>query len=299
MGRPNLRYQIETCLQDNFRLHFNKHGDKHDPNTDNSHIIKSVLSKDELSNFARTFTNFLKAEGYNIKMVRDIKPEHCQAFIDKKISEGCTFKTLQTYQSHFRKFEKCIYRTFGCIVDYSTTIDKSKITTEPSIKEYSFTKEELDRIIDTRPSESLTFIKFSIYTGSRIQMCEKVLCRDVFITKDSVIVFFNGDKGGRDRQVEIKDPQFVDYCSKLRKGKMPQDRLFNIKKDSANQWLYRRCKKLKIQTAEGRTKSGNHSIRKYWAEERQKTHGTQQTMSDLGHSENRKSLVDTYIHSKK
>lgn len=298
----NLNYQLQFCLNDNFRIGFNKHADKHNPETDNGHIIKSVMSKDALGDFARNFTNWLKAEGYtnDIKMLKQIKPEHCQAFLDAKQKSGASQKTLECYQAYFRKFEKCIYATYGCRVDFSTTIDKTKTTTGHTIKEYSFTKEELAKIVDTKMCESLAVVKFNMATGSRIQMCEKMLCRDILITDDNkVVVFFNGDKGGRDRTITIDDSKFAEYCRQLRKGKNPNDRLFNVKKDSVNQWIYRRAKRLAILTPDGRVKSGNHSIRKNWAEQRQSTHGTKQTMKDLGHSEERKSLINTYTNSLK
>lgn len=290
----NLNYQLQTCLNQNFRLHFDKHADKKNYEADNSHLIKSVQSKQNLSDFARTFTNWLKAEGYTkeIKMVKDIDSTIVQKFIDSKIAEGCSLKTLECYQSYFRKFEKVILKTFGCKVDYSSTIDRDKISTAPTLKDYAFTREELEKICDVKKmSESLAVIKFNIATGSRIQMCEKIRCRDIFITGDEVRVLFLKDKGGRNREIIIKDAAFADYCKELKKGKMPQDLLFNVKKDSVNQWLYRRCKSLGIE------KSGNHSIRKYWAEDRCEKYGIKQTLKDLGHGEERKALIDTYTHA--
>ena len=86
------------------------------------------------------------------------------------------------------------------------------------------------------------------------------------------------------------------------KGKNPQDKVFNIKKNSVNKYLRRRCEKLNIRTADGsKIKSGVHGIRKLYCENREKDgHSRNTIIRDIGHSEKgRHDLEKVYFESLK
>ena len=85
-------------------------------------------------------------------------------------------------------------------------------------------------------------------------------------------------------------------------GKNPQDKVFNIKKNSVNKYLRRRCEKLNIRTADGsKIKSGVHGIRKLYCENREKDgHSRNTIIRDIGHSEKgRHELEKVYFESLK
>ena len=292
----SLFYQFNSAIDMCFTKFFDKHSDKRNPQSDSGHVIKSLSAKHNLKDFAHNFTEFLKAE-YSAKKVRDITPAMCQRFIDRKLEEGCTVKTAKAYQSNLMKLQKCAGRAFNLNLDYSTTVDASKAEKRESIKEYSFTREEMERILSAkRPSESLYALRFAFYTGVRVNTLERLEVRHIDFQKQEITIY--KDKGGRTRTIAM-DEQTAKLLRERIRGKNPQDKVFQVKKGSINRYLRRRCEKLNIRTESGEIKSGVHSIRKLHAEDYAAKHGTGATMMKLGHSAVRPDLERVYLHSKK
>lgn len=292
----SLFYQFNSAIDMCFVPHFDKHSDKHNPQADSTHIIKSLSAKHNLKDFAHNFTDFIKAE-YSVKQIKDITPAMCESFIIRRLSEGCTIKTARAYKSSLLKLQHCSARAFHINPDYSVTIDESKAEPAVSIKEYSFTREELEKILDApRKSQSLYALQFAYFTGCRVNTLERLEVRHIDFQRGEITIF--KDKGGRTRTIAM-DEQTAKFLRERIRSKNPQDRVFDVKKGSVNRYLRRRCEKLGICTADGRIKSGVHSIRKLHAEEYAAKHGTGATMKMLGHGEQRGDLESVYLHSKK
>ena len=290
----SLFYQLYSALV--FVPHFDKHSDKADKQSDNSHIVKSLAAKKALNEFSHDFAGFIRSE-YHVKRVADITPAMCQHYLDGKLESGVSSETAHTYRSYLTKLSKCVNKAYGIRTDYTTTVDESKVQNTDTIKQYSFTKEEMERILDApRPSASLNALKFAYATGVRVNTLERLEVRHIDFQRGEILVF--KDKGSRSRILPM-DEQTAKLLRECIKGKNPQDKVFGVKKDSVNKYLRRRCEKLHITTPDGRTKSGVHSVRKLWAEEHCKVHGKGATLKALGHSEQRSDLCSVYLTSKK
>ena len=292
----SLFYQFNSAIDLNYRHHFNKHGDKSNPETDSSHIVKSLSAKSNLKDFAHDFSAFIKSE-YGVKQVKQITPDMCQSYIERKSAEGCSLKTIKTYQSNLLKLSKCANKTFDIRTDYSVSVDESKIEKTETIKQYSFTRAEMEKILAApRSCDSLIALNFAFQTGVRVNTLERLEVRHIDFKNGEITIY--KDKGNRTRVLPMSE-ETAKLLREQIKGKNPQDRVFAVKKGSVNRYLRRRCEKLNIRTPNGEVKSGVHSIRKLWAEETAERHGTAKTMVALGHGEDRKDLEDTYLHSKK
>jgi len=298
----SLFYQFNSALDMCFVLHFDKHSDKHNSQADSDHIIKSLSAKSNLKDFAHDFAAFIKSE-YGVKLVKEITPDMCQSYIERKSAEGCSLKTIKTYQSNLLKISKCANKSFNIRTDYSVSVDESKIEKTETIKQYSFTRAEMEKILAApRSCDSLTALKFAYQTGVRVNTLERLEVRHIDFKNNEITIY--KDKGNRTRVLPMSE-ETAKLLREQIKGKNPQDKVFGVKKGSVNRYLRRRCEKLNIRTPNGEIKSGVHSIRKLWAEETAERYGkdgkdgTKMVMSELGHSEDRKDLEDTYLHSKK
>ena len=292
----SLFFQFNTAIDLNYRHFFNKHGDKFNPESDSSHIVKSLSAKSNLKDFAHDLSAFIKSE-YGVKQVKQITPEMCQSYIERKSAEGCSLKTIKTYQSNFLKVSKCVNKTFNIRTDFSVTIDESEIKKTETIKQYSFTNEEMKKILAApRTCDSLIALNFAFQTGVRVNTLERLEVRHIDFKNNEITIF--KDKGNRTRVLSMSE-ETEKLLREQIKGKNPQDKVFGVKKGSVNRYLRRRCEKLSICTPNGEIKSGVHSIRKLWAEEFAEKNGVPKTMVALGHGEDRKDLEDTYLHSKK
>lgn len=292
----SLFYQFNSAIDLNYRHHFNKYGDKHNPESDSSHIVKSSSAKSNLKDFAHDFAAFIKSE-YGVKQVRQITTDMCQSYIERKSAEGCSLKTIKTYQSNLLKISKCANKTFNIRTDFSVTIDESKIEKTETIKQFSFTRSEMEKILAApRSCDSLIALKFAYQTGVRVNTLERLEVRHIDFKNGEITVF--KDKGNRTRVLPMSE-ETAKLLRQQIKGKSGKDRVFSVKKGSVNRYLRRRCEKLNLRTPNGEIKSGVHSIRKLWAEEHCKVHGKGATLKALGHGEQRSDLEQTYLHSKK
>ena len=292
----SLFYQFNSALDMCFVLHFDKHSDKHNPQSESDHIIKSLSAKSNLKDFAHDFAAFIKNE-YGVKQVKQITPDMCQSFIERKSAEGCSLKTIKTYQSNFLKISKCVNKTFNIRTDYSVSVDESRIEKTETIKQFSFTRAEMEKILAApRSCDSLIALNFAFQTGVRVNTLERLEVRHIDFKNKEITIF--KDKGNRTRVLSMSE-ETAKLLREQIKGKNPQDKVFGVKKGSVNRYLRRRCEKLNICTPNGEVKSGVHSIRKLWAEQFAEKNGVVKTMVALGHGEDRKDLEDTYLHSKK
>ena len=278
-----------------FRLHFDKHSDKHNPESDSSHIIKSLSAKSNLKDFAHDFSSYIRQE-YSVKQIKEITHEMCQNYIDSKCGH-CSLKTIKGYKSSLLKISQCANKAFNIKTDFSVTIDESKIEKTETIKQYSFTNEEMEKILAApRSCDSLIALNFAFQTGVRVNTLERLEVRHIDFKNGEITIY--KDKGNRTRVLSMSE-ETAKLLREQIKGKNPQDKVFGVKKGSVNRYLRRRCEKLNICTPNGEIKSGVHSIRKLWAEEFAEKNGVSKTMVALGHGEDRKDLENTYLHSKK
>ena len=279
-----------------FRLHFDKHSDKHNPESDNSHIIKSLSAKSNLKDFAHDFSAYIRQE-YSVKQIKGITPAMCQNYINSKY-DNCSLKTIKTYQSNLLKLSKCANKTFNIKTNFSVAIDESKIEKTETIKQFSFTRAEMEKIFSSAPRqcESLSALRLAYAFGLRVSSISRLEVRQVNFQENTIFVC--KDKGNRSRTLHF-DNETAKLLHELIKGKNPQDKIVNICPSSINTYLRRRCTALNIRNEKGEVKSGVHSIRKLWAEQFAEKNGVAKTMVALGHSEDRKDLEDTYLHSKK
>lgn len=221
----------------------------------------------------------------------------CQSYIERKSAEGCSLKTIKTYQSNLLKISKCANKTFNIRTDFSVTIDESKIEKTETIKQFSFTRSEMEKILAApRSCDSLIALKFAYQTGVRVNTLERLEVRHIDFKNGEITVF--KDKGNRTRVLPMSE-ETAKLLRQQIKGKSGKDRVFSVKKGSVNRYLRRRCEKLNLRTPNGEIKSGVHSIRKLWAEEHCKVHDKGATLKALGHGEQRSDLEQTYLHSKK
>ena len=69
-------------------------------NNTSINYIFSKRSAENITEKSKTFVKFLK-DNYNVKMVRNITPQMCIAFLDTK--QGCSSKTISSYKNAIEK----------------------------------------------------------------------------------------------------------------------------------------------------------------------------------------------------
>ena len=329
----SLGFQFETSINNCFSKNFDKHSAKAAARADTANAeqkfpswkVCSFSSKNRLVSCAYTFSKFLKEYYGDIKQVKDIKPIHCQEWIDHCAKSGCSINTLDLYKSNLTKLSKIVNHNFGLHTDFTATVKSDLVQDKTTAKEFALTPDEIEKIKAsiTKPCNSSNYFLFTVHCATRVNSVEKICCRDLHFSKSnafSVIIDIKNDKGSRDRTIEVQDKEFYKLCRSLVSGKNCNDLLFGgIKKESANRWLNRRMHKLNITVPLDKSignkrilKSGFHSVRKASIREyyqKQYNHYIKQGFSEteskklaegdscirLGHSRDRKDVISHYL----
>ena len=117
--RRNIKYQFLHCINTNFREGMDKHSLK-SQGKDNSRIF-SFSDRKNLLDLSSSFSNWLKINYQEIKQLYEIDSSHIQEFLSSKTS-NCSQKTLEQYQSRFRKLEVLANSTYHINVNYHNVV---------------------------------------------------------------------------------------------------------------------------------------------------------------------------------
>ena len=177
MGKTKtLNYQIYSALSSINLQDKEKRTDKYnqDNNTDlnsvgkrefkqngtSKNYIFSKRSAEAITEKAKTITKFLK-ENYSVKMVKDITPEMCIAFLDTK--QGCSNKTISAYKYALEKISIACSQKFHTPEFYNEDVRKHKVeNTYRTNSARLYTNEQIEKICNFK-SDRQTEIKCMAY----------------------------------------------------------------------------------------------------------------------------------------
>ena len=269
-----------------------------------------------LAEKSKNFVKFLK-ENYNIKMVKEITPKMCLEYLNTK--QGCSKKTISAYKNMLEKVSVACSKKFGCEQFYTQEVRTYKV--EDTYKTNSariYTNAEIEQICNYKSSRQKE-IQTMIFLGCRVFELINLTCGSVNLdthtytttAKDGRIDTYSTvhivGKGGKDSYRVIL-PQYRAFFEELIKGKNPNDRLFDLPKDTKLARLTMSNEIRKITKELGLEVSGkNHEFRKYhcqqaleyyiskgWSKEKAESFVIQRHLS---HSGERKDLKQIYLYS--
>ena len=276
-----------------------KHSIKANGQMDGTRIF-SYADRENLKDVASNFSNFMKENYNDVKMVKDIKPEHIQSFLNSK-SNNCSRKTLEQYGSKFNKLENLVNSTYGTNVNYKGfVIPVAKENTK--IRNVAMSKSDFQKLqngFSNSKSSAKVAIELSAKCGLRVSETVKLQGRDINLEKNTIHVA--DGKGGRDRDVPIRSED-KQYFANLKASVGATERICPIQSDSVNKAVQRCMERVGI--SEKYQDTSIHSIRKMYAQQEFDKYREQgmeidkalgQVSVQLGHSENRLELMKEYV----
>lgn len=301
----NLNYQLKTCIDKHFTPGVAKHSLKvtHEANTGR---IYSYSDRNNMRDFAKQFSEFMKVNYPEVKMVRDITSKHCQSFLNSK-QNSCSSATLKQYQSKFNKLEKVINNTYNAKVKFNTVAPKS-FSSNGKVRNKSMTREDFNKVKATfkNPnSNGAKAMEISARWGLRVSEIAKLQGRDINLKENKIHVI--DSKGGRSRDIDIRQGD-KSFAIRLRNGcKDDYERIVPIRGASINVAVNRALEKAGLK--EEYKDTSIHSIRKMAAQEHYDSCREQgqdinralgNTSEFLGHSQERgkdMELMCAYVHN--
>lgn len=278
MGKKNLKaqllYAVNSCFKGNANMSggygASKHSDKK-TNQKNGKIY-SFSSLHSRTDIACQFSVFVKEKYPEVRNASDLKLEMAEAFLLSK-SASCTTETLDCYRSNLAALGENINRTFASA---HVNLKADKVTGMNANQETRckpMASNQLSALKSSYKPGSTGYkaITLAEAAGLRASEIVRVKSRDIQI-KDSnkAIVSICKGKGGRNRNVIIKDPQSVAALRDLKDASADDQRIVTVKAGSIQKSINRHMRNLPG-SAGGSLKSefsmsGFHSIRKMWAQ---------------------------------
>lgn len=226
--------------------------------------IYSYSEKFRLLDVANDLSRFLKANYSDIKLVRDIQPQHIQEFLISK--KDCTQNTINSYMQSLKKLERISNKCFAlsknnmCQVvtpHVAKRYDETRGSTHP------ITKGDYEKILTyclNNPSKSANalLLDYTCCGSHSLRVEELARIKLDNISAQGLITITNA-KGGKIYQVQCSNLPFLknlignNYDANKRF-------LFSLKGSSINKFLYRTCERLGIE------KYSFHDIRRYHAQ---------------------------------
>lgn len=295
----NLKWQFLNAINSNFKEHMDKHSIKDNGQMNGTRIF-SYSDRENLKDVASNFSNWMKENHSDIKMVKDIKTEHIQGFLNSK-ADSCSRKTLEQYSSKFNKLENIVNNTYNINANYKGfVVPASKENTK--IRNVAMSKSDFKKLENgfaNSKSSAREAIQLSSKLGLRVSETVKLQGRDINLEKGTVHI--HRAKGGRNRDVQIR-PEDKGYFANLKASVGATERICPVQSDSINKAVQRTMERVGI--ADKYKDTSIHSIRKMYAQEqydRYREQGMEINQAlgavsvDLGHSENRLELMREYV----
>jgi len=263
---------------------------------------------------ADNFCHWLSDNDIHFEFIEDIPVQMWNAFLEAK-AERVGPTTLNYYASHIRTWEKIINAAFeSSEVKWSKElmVPHRLNTGEQELQRIQQMQREDFALIQEYIRESKTqsqgaiAVELSARLGLRVEGTARIKVQNVHLDVKGYWDFGTVDikeKGGRRRIIDIKTEDDRQFLARLIAGKVPDENLVPIKKDSVNKFLYRAMTKLGLK--EKYPATSIHSIRKMYAQEtwdncRNRGYTWDKALRyvnrQLGHGEERnKQLLGVYV----
>ena len=261
----NLKQQMINSIKNGFSEDgMDKHSLKH--NGSNPDKVFSYAERSNLLDIGIQAANFIRNE-FGIKMIKDVKGEHIQKFLDSKAST-CGQETLNNYVNRLTKVQTLVEYRFKVDLDWKGNIEVPKSQVAFNGRDIQMDREDLQKVLDRAKemkstSKALIAIDLAEKFGLRVSETVKLQVRDVDFDKMKLKII--DSKGKHSRSIDISKED-VQYFKKLLDRKGFKDKIVGIKEDSVNKYLARAFQDLQI-TKYKDHKTGVHSIRKMAAQE--------------------------------
>ena len=299
MTRKNLKHQMLHSIDNAFCPGVKKR-DLTPGEREQKTMIMSHQYKHNIRDTACDFARYAKEE-FGIKMARDLRPEHAQAFLDSK-AKHCSPTTLDQYRSRLSTLGDILSDNYGYAINL-TTQRSAEPPEAQKMRSIAMDRSHYDKLMEHgNECQSKMAIQVAEAFGLRVSELSKLTLGDI---KEDVL-HIHQSKGGRDRDIEIRTDhqrEVLEAVQAYSKAEAYNDRLFTVQPDSINKYLHTTLTRLGINEYDEHN-TGIHSVRKMYATERydelreagvSHKEAWGDVSEELGHGRDREDLFRVYV----
>lgn len=248
----SLRKQFQYIIFDNFKENLDKRTIKQNKKDNKTEKIFSYTSKFNLLDFSKNFSNYIKENFKEVKLLKDIKSEHVQSFLNYS-AEKATDKTLITYVSYIRKLQLCANKTLKANLSWNNDIvrpisikgDKSSYRGVESV----ITRTDLNKILnyckENKGSQSSYAIRLQDKLCIRVSEMATLKKKHIDFEKRSIKI--DNAKGGRSFERKNLDSETLDMFQEIIDKNYHSEKLFSCNSRAFNDYLRNVEEKLNIE----------------------------------------------------
>lgn len=277
MGKKNLKaqllYAINSCFRGNENISggygASKHSDKRS-NQKNGKIY-SYSALHSRTDVACMLAGFVKENYPEVRNASELTPEIAEAFILSKAGT-CTTETIDCYRSNLAALAENVNRTFST-AHINMKVEKvSGVNANQETRCKAMNTDQVSALKSSYKPSSTGYraVTLAESAGLRASEIVRVKSKDIAIHGNTATVSIHKGKGGRNREVIVRDPQAVAALKDLKESIPDDQRIVEAKSGSIQKSINRHMKQIGGSSG-GSLKdefsmSGFHSIRKCWAQ---------------------------------
>lgn len=320
MGRnsSNLAYQLTSAISSCTYEGQSKRDYKQSHNGDTGYRVFGLTYKSDLCETAKEFGRFVHIKHPDVRLVRDIKPQMVQEYLDYKGRNCHSVATVEKIYSHLRKIDLIIqhkYKSDG----FSDRIAMPEMSAEAGekVRDKVMSDDDYKKLAESlsaSPSGAGRSVVLSRYAGLRLEETASVkMERFSPVGGRWGYGFFeikkgDGSKGNRPRHIDIISAEGRDALKEAVKDRQAGQLIVSkpdgsaYDKDSITRTISRHMARLGL--ADEYKQNKNHSLRKSFAQESydvarrsglSKRESLAYANEQLGHSGNRTDLSAVYV----
>ena len=305
MAKRNLFGQMTYAINKNFTERVDKPAFKKANGGGMGSKIFSYGEKYRLKQLAKSFQIYAKENELNIKLVKEIKAEYIQGFLEGAKERGCTQNTINSYANSLFKIQNTLNSTYNLNLKWREEIVIPQVEKKSSSArgvDSVISREDYNKILnyaEENKSQSGLALQMQNWLGVRVEEIARIK-KEFISLKDKTIIFKN-TKGGKVLIRNIPEDK-IDFVKSVIEHNFHKERLFSIEGRSINKYLNR------VQDQLGLKRHSNHDIRRLIAQEKYNSfrekgmsikEAANQTSKWLSHGDDRTSMLEkSYIKLK-
>ena len=305
MVKRNLYGQMTYAINKNFKERVDKRAFKEANGRGMGSKIFSYGEKFRLKQLAKAFQIYAKKNNLNVRLIKEIKAEYIQDFLEAAKERGCTQNTINSYASSLFKIQNTINETYNLDLKWREEIAIPQVERKNSFNrgvDSVISRDDYNKILnyaEKNESQSGLALQMQNWLGVRVEEIARIK-KEFISLKDRTITFKN-TKGGKKLVRDIPEDK-IDFVKSVIEHNFHKERLFSIEGKSINKYLNR------VQDQLGLERHSNHDIRRLIAQEKYNSFrkngmsikdAANQTSKWLSHGDNRTSMLEkSYIKLK-
>ena len=265
MAKRNLYGQMTYAINKNFTERVDKRSYKQANGKGMGSKIFSYGEKYRLKQLAKSFQIYAKKNNLNVNLVKEIKAEYIQGFLEGAKERRCTQNTINSYANSLFKIQNTLNSTYNLNLKWREEIVIPQVEKKSSSTrgvDSVINREDYNKILnyaEENESQSGLALQMQNWLGVRVEEIARI--KKEFINLKEKTITFKNTKGGKKLIRDIPEDK-IDFVKSVIEHNFHQDRLFSVEGKSINKYLNR------VQDQLGLERHSNHDIRRLIAQEK-------------------------------